>query len=207
VNNAAVLRPATLATAHVDDLRAMLDVNVVGAFNCARAAVGPMLSQGRGSIVNVTSGAQSGQEGLGGYGATKGAIASFTYTWAVELAASGIRVNAISPIAATAMSDRTANLRKTRKGAQVDLPPPEANSAVVLYLLSSRARDVTAQVFRLNGSQLCLMTHPAIRMPVLKQDSWSLDSVADAFDRILRANQLPAGLAYYDIAKVTDVLT
>jgi NAD(P)-dependent dehydrogenase (short-subunit alcohol dehydrogenase family) len=192
VNNAGICRWGRLEEAGFEDLRRMVEVNLFGVFNCARAAVGPMLSRGRGSIVNITSGAQAGMKSLGGYGATKGAVASFTYCWAGELKDRGVRVNAVSPMALTAMAT----------AALPDHPPPEANAPIVLYLLSDRAQAVTGQVVRSHGRQLSLMSHPAIRTPVLEREGWTLDSVAEAFDATLCALQLPLGLAVYEIGPV-----
>ena len=56
-----------------------MEVNVLGPFHCAAHAVKPMLAQGSGSIVNVTSGAHLGNPAMGVYGASKGAIASMTW--------------------------------------------------------------------------------------------------------------------------------
>lgn len=192
VNNAAICKSTRFVDETVDTLRALIDVNIIGVFNASRAAIGPMVAQGHGSIVNITSGAQTGQHGLSSYGATKGAVASFTYAWAGELADSGIRVNAISPMAATRMSG------------MASLPPPEANVPPVMFLLSDRSADLTGQVVRIIGNKLSIMAHPANRAPVLESDSWSLDSVAEAFDTKLRALALPTNVATYEISAVFD---
>jgi len=191
VNNAALFVDKPFEAESVDNLRALLEVNVVGLFNCGRAAVGPMLSQGRGSIVNVTSGAQTGQPGLSTYGATKGAVASFTYAWASELGARGVRVNAISPMASSPMSSFSPAL-----------PPPEANVPPVLYLLSDASKGVNGQVVRIVGAKLSLMCHPANRAPVLEREVWDLASVAEAFATTLAANQLPTNVATYEVVSV-----
>jgi NAD(P)-dependent dehydrogenase (short-subunit alcohol dehydrogenase family) len=192
VNNAALFVDRPFEEESADRLRRLLEVNVVGLFNCARAAIGPMLAQGRGSIVNVTSGAQTGQPGLSLYGATKGAVASFTYAWAGELAGRGVRVNAISPMGSTPMSNFRA-----------DLPPPEANAPPVMYLLSDLSRGVNGQVIRIVGDKLSVMCHPANRAPVLQHDAWSLDTVAEAFDKTLSAIQAPTNVATYEIVSVS----
>jgi NAD(P)-dependent dehydrogenase (short-subunit alcohol dehydrogenase family) len=191
VNNAALFVNVPFEEESVDNLRRLLEVNVVGLFNCARAAVGPMLAQGRGSIVNVTSGAQTGQSGLSVYGATKGAVASFTYAWAGELKGRGVRVNAISPMGSTPMSNFRA-----------DLPRPEDNGPPVLYLLSDLSKDVTGQVVRVVGNKLSIMCHPANRAPVLEREAWDLDTVAEAFDQTLGALQVPTDVATYEITSV-----
>jgi NAD(P)-dependent dehydrogenase (short-subunit alcohol dehydrogenase family) len=196
VNNAGVCLQTLFEESSLEVLRETLEVNVIGVFNCARAAVGPMLRQGRGSIVNIISGAQTGQPMLSLYGASKGAVASFTYAWAEELRGRGIRVNAVSPMASTAMSNFAPHL-----------PPPEANSPPVMYLLSDRSEGVTGQVLRIIGDKLSLMCHPANRAPVLQNPAWTLDSVAEAFEATFAPLQLPTNVATYEIGAVTTEFT
>jgi NAD(P)-dependent dehydrogenase (short-subunit alcohol dehydrogenase family) len=191
VNNAGVFFVEPFEQASLEHLRTLLDVNVIGTFNCARAAIGPMLRQGGGSIINVTSGAHTGQPGISSYGASKGAVASFTYGWACELKQRGIRVNAVSPLAYTPMAKHLPHL-----------PSPEANVAPVLYLLSDRSKHISGQVIRIAGKKLSLMCHPANRAPVIERDEWTLDAVSEAFETTLAANQLPTDVATYEIARV-----
>lgn len=192
VNNAGVFFTASFEDSTLDRLRLMLEVNVIGSFNCAKAAVAPMLAQGFGSIVNITSGAHSGMPEHSSYGASKGAISSLTFGMAVDLGSRGIRVNAVSPLAFTPMAAHLPHL-----------PLPEVNVPPVLYLLSDRSKAVNGQIIRITGQKLSLMTHPANRTPVVEQDVWTLDSVADAFDETLAALQFPLGVATYEIGKIT----
>ena len=76
----------------------MFDINVKGVFLCAQACARQMLKQGGGVIVNMSS--ESGKEGSQGqsaYSATKGAVDSFTRSWAKELGKHNIRVVACAP--------------------------------------------------------------------------------------------------------------
>lgn len=191
VNNAGVFFNEPFGETSLEHLRLLLDVNVVGTFNCAQAALAPMLEQGGGSIINITSGAHTGQPGLSSYGASKGAVASFTYGWACDLKDTGIRVNAVSPLAFTAMAKDLPHL-----------PPPEANVGAVLYLLSERSRHVSGQIVRIAGKKLSLMCHPANRAPVLERDEWSLDAIAEAFETTLAARQLPLNVVTYEVSRV-----
>lgn len=191
VNNAGVFFVEPFEQASLEHLQTLLDVNVIGTFNCARAAIAPMLRQGGGSIVNVTSGAHTGQPGISSYGASKGAVASFTYGWACELKERGIRVNAVSPLAFTPMAKHLPHL-----------PPPEANVAPVLYLLSDRSKHICGQIVRIAGKKLSLMCHPANRAPVIERDEWTLEAVSEAFETTLAANQLPTDVATYEISRV-----
>jgi short-subunit dehydrogenase len=172
---------------------------VLGAFHCAAHAVKPMIAQRSGSIVNVTSGAHLGNPAMGVYGASKGAIAAMTYVWAMELADSGVRVNALSPLAQTRMMTDTADYAREHGGDPsrfMDVQPPEANSPVVEYLLSDRSTGINGQIVRIDRDELALFAHPAIQMPSVKGDGngWTIDSVADAFDRDLRQRLVPCGI-------------
>jgi NAD(P)-dependent dehydrogenase (short-subunit alcohol dehydrogenase family) len=191
VNNAGIFFNEPFGETSLEHLRLLLDVNVVGTFNCAQAALGPMLKRGGGSIINVTSGAHTGQPGLSSYGASKGAVASLTYGWACDLKDTGIRVNAVSPLAFTAMAKDLPHL-----------PPPQANVGPVLYLLSERSKHVNGQIIRIAGKNLSLMCHPANRAPLLARDEWSLDAIAEAFDTVLGAQQLPLNVVTYEVSRV-----
>ncbi|GGM68918.1 SDR family oxidoreductase [Dactylosporangium sucinum] len=98
VNNAGVISPlGRLADLRTEDLRHVMEVNVIGAFLCARQAA-RVLTDG-GAIVNVSSGAAT----LGSphdyihYAASKAALDALTIGLAKELAAEGIRVNGVAP--------------------------------------------------------------------------------------------------------------
>ncbi|MDO8358667.1 MAG: SDR family oxidoreductase [Devosia sp.] len=203
VNNAGILRPARIEDITEADLRRMIEVNLVGTMACGLAAAKHMLRQGRGAIVNVASGSQTGDIALSAYGATKGAIASLTYAWAVECAGRGVRVNAVSPLADTDMAKANAKFLAEQSAhrdvAYASLPPPESNAPVVAYLLSDRAAGVNGQVVRIAGRALSFVTHPMIASPVLDGE-WTLDAVAEAFEATLAGRQLPLGLTYADRA-------
>lgn len=198
VNNAALMSLGRLEDHDDGHLRRLLEVNVVGGFNCAAEAIRPMYAQRSGSIVNVTSGAHLGLPEMGDYAATKGAVASMTYAWAADAAGTGVRVNALSPLAESAMSAMSqAYLRSTgRPDAVVVAPAAAQNAPAVSYLLSDAAAGVTGQIVRVDGCRLSIMAHPAILEPVLHRDSWSSDDVERAFSRVLGMRQSPTGLAW-----------
>ncbi|MBZ0251781.1 MAG: SDR family oxidoreductase, partial [Candidatus Methylomirabilis sp.] len=98
VNNAASPRIGWIAETSDEDWRAAHAVTLDGAFYGVRAALRAMLPKGKGSIVNVASGAGVGAEFmLGGYGSAKAGLIQLTKTAAVENAARGVRVNVICP--------------------------------------------------------------------------------------------------------------
>ena len=107
VNNAGVNRPRMLVDYYnadpyyendEEDFNFMMDVNVKGVMFCAQAAARVMIKQKSGVIVNMSS--EAGMEGSKGqsiYSATKGAVNSFTRSWAKELRAFNIRVVGVAP--------------------------------------------------------------------------------------------------------------
>ena len=196
VNNAAVFGMNRLDEMSEAELRTALSVNVAGTAFCATHAVRRMLAQGSGSIVNVTSGAQAGIPTMGVYGATKGAVASFTYAWAAELAGTGVRCNALSPMARTRMVDIT----DSYLAAQGLLmphgpsPDPETNAPVVVHLLSDASAGLNGQVVRIEGTHLSTMTHPAVWLPTIERDPWTVDAVRAAFDDELGDRLSPIGV-------------
>jgi len=196
VNNAALFMMATLDEMAEGDCKRLFDVNVLGTANCAAHAVKHMKRAGRGSIINVTSGAHMGIPAMGVYGATKGAVASFTYVWAMELKDSGIRVNALSPQADTAMGASTGDYYASHGMQKPDRqqPPADNNTPVVEFLLSDASSNVTGQVVRIDGPQLALCAHPGVLMPLLTNEHWTYESVAAAFEKDLAKRQLPVGI-------------
>ena len=101
--------------------------------------------------MNTVSAAHFGNFGQTNYAGSKGAIASMTYTWAGELARTGIRVNAISPSGTTRMS-ATAKVG----GKTVELPfiDPALNGPFVAWLCSDDASWVTGQIFGTGGDRV-----------------------------------------------------
>jgi NAD(P)-dependent dehydrogenase (short-subunit alcohol dehydrogenase family) len=197
VNNAGISRLATLAETTEAHLREVIEVNLFGTAFCAAHAVRHMRPQKSGAIVNVTSGAHMGLPAMGAYGGSKGAVASFTYCWAMESARYGVRVNAVSPMADTRMIDIATEYRLAKGGKAVPFtPPPPANNApVVCFLLSDAAAGVNGQLVRIEGRQLSLLSHPGVALPLHENDAWTFDGVADVFRRDLAQRQFPLGVA------------
>lgn len=200
VSNAGILRHGRVTEMTERDLRAMLDVNTIGTAACAAHAIRRMLGQdGHGSIVNVASGSQAGDIALGAYGASKAAVASLTYSWALELRDTNVRVNALSPLAHTAMAETNmkflAQQSASREVAYTSLPPADVNAPAAAFLLSDRSIGINGQVVRIAGEELSFVTHPMIAEPLLK-GRWDDDTLAAAFRDTLGAKQQKLGLAY-----------
>jgi 3-oxoacyl-[acyl-carrier protein] reductase len=193
VNNAGIVRDRSFVKMTDDEFSEVLRVHVYGTFGCSQAAVLQMREQGTGgSIVNTTSGAHFGNFGQTNYAAAKGAIASMTYTWAIELARYGIRVNAIGPTGTTRMSATY----KESDGKDVKLPyiHPALNGPMVVFLCSDEANYVSGQVFGTGGDRIVLMEQPKYGVGMIKAGGWSVDEIREQFEKHLRNRLEPVGL-------------
>jgi len=200
VNNAGLYRLARLDEMSEADARDIISVNVLGTIFAARHAAAHMVKRRQGSIVNVTSGAHFGLYGQSAYGASKGAAASFTYACSEDLREFGVRVNALSPMAATRMGEAGDVFMAAHGKPKRVLPPAENNAPVVVYLLSDLAADVTGQVVRIDGKNLALVSHPGVALPVLTRAAgWDVASIERAFRDELGKRQFPVGVVGLDV--------
>jgi NAD(P)-dependent dehydrogenase (short-subunit alcohol dehydrogenase family) len=97
VNNVGIVRPALLEDCSMNDFKQVMLLNAQTALVCVQALVPVMRNQKFGRIVSITSRTVLGKELRTAYSASKGALAAMTRTWALELAADGITVNAVAP--------------------------------------------------------------------------------------------------------------
>jgi 3alpha(or 20beta)-hydroxysteroid dehydrogenase len=98
VNNAGILRHATIAEMPFAEFRRVVEVNLFGCFLGVKHAIAPMTAAGGGSIVNISSiEGFAGAAGLAAYSASKFGIRGVTRAAAQELGRFGIRVNSVHP--------------------------------------------------------------------------------------------------------------
>lgn len=180
VNNAGVARDRSFLKMTDDEFTQVWRVHVMGTFWCAQASARKMRDAGRGgSIINTVSAAQMGNFGQTNYAAAKGAIASMTYTWALELARYGIRVNAISPAATTRLSQTF----KGPDGKEVEMPylDPALNGPMVVFLASETGDYITGQIFGTGADRVAMMEQPKYGSSMLKPGGWSLEDLQTHF--------------------------
>jgi len=164
VNNAGVLGPAQrLDEMDRDRLEWTFKVNLLGPFLCARAAIRRLSTRhgGKGGvIVNLSSAAaRLGSPGqFVDYAASKGAIDSFTYGLALEVAREGIRVNGVRPGLIETDIHASADLPTRVADLSGGVPMGRGGSArevadLICYLLSERSSYVTGVLVDVTGGR------------------------------------------------------
>ncbi|WP_019812829.1 SDR family NAD(P)-dependent oxidoreductase [Saccharomonospora saliphila] len=172
-------------------VRELVETNVLGVIYTGSAAAEHMVERERGgSIVNISSGASLGQRKLGTYAASKGAVASLTYSWALDMEEVGVRVNAVCPLAHTRM------VWKSERSLR-NCPPERTPSRVaplVVFLLADDSRGITGQMLRCNGSELHIVGQPWFKEPIVRRPAWDTDGVRRVFDEVFSAHLEPYGM-------------
>lgn len=155
VNNAAILRHATLAETSLDLWREVLNVNLTGAFLTSRRAVPGMQRAGYGRIINIgsNSGKTGGSSSVVAYAASKAALHNLARSIASEQAKNGITANAIA--ACLIDTEMAAGILQFADRIPVGrLGTVDDVAYATLFLASSEASYITGEVMDVNGGFL-----------------------------------------------------
>ena len=156
VNNAAVTRDMLALRMKAEDWEEVLKTNLTGAYVCIQNALGIMLRQRYGRIVNVSSVvAQTGNAGQANYVAAKAGLIGLTKAIAVEIASRNITVNAVAPgFIATPMTEVLSQQVKDAMLARIPLNRMGTDAevaAAMVFLASEEAGYITGHVLDING--------------------------------------------------------
>ena len=156
VNNAAITRDTLALRMKLEDWEAVLRTNLTGAHFCTQQALGAMLKQRSGRIINVTSVvAETGNAGQANYVASKAGLIGLTRAIAVEVASRSITVNAVAPgFITTPMTDPLPDAVKEKMKSLIPLGRFGTDRDVataIVFLASDEAGYITGQVLGVNG--------------------------------------------------------
>lgn len=156
VNNAGIVQDAQLTKMTEEQFDRVIDVNLKGVYNCARAVVDTMVAQGSGVILNASSVVGVyGNFGQSNYAATKFGVIGFVKTWAKELGKKGIRANAVCPgFVATpilkAMPEKVIQSMEERVPMK-RMAQPEEIANVYAFLASDEASYINGAAIEVTG--------------------------------------------------------
>jgi NAD(P)-dependent dehydrogenase (short-subunit alcohol dehydrogenase family) len=187
VNVAGILRDRMIFNMTEQEWDDVIRVHLKGTFNTTKFAAAHWRSQrdpaAQNRIINFTS--VSGLHGAPGqpnYAAAKMGIVGLTYSSANALARYGVTVNAISPGAATRMTDSIPTERR-RSLTGVDEWSPDNVAPIVGYLASERSGWINGRVIHSSGYEVSLYNNPEPVSRIIGTGPWDADSLSDQVER------------------------
>jgi NAD(P)-dependent dehydrogenase (short-subunit alcohol dehydrogenase family) len=208
VTNAGLLRDRVLWKMSDEDFDMVTHTHLRGTFTCARAAAVQMRAQESGGRI-VVVGSPAGQRGNFGqtnYAAAKAGIVAFARTWAMELARSEITVNAIVPTAWTRMTASIPIYAPLAERVEAGEPlprevrqahaigTPEDSAALVVFLASDAAANVTGQAIGIGGDRLSLWSHPTEIAAAFSEGGWTPEQIAESWAATVGAAEQTYGV-------------
>jgi NAD(P)-dependent dehydrogenase (short-subunit alcohol dehydrogenase family) len=206
VNNAGILRDAIWHKLSYEDWRAVIDVNLTGAFNVSKAATPYFREQQSGSFVHFTStSGLIGNIGQANYSAAKLGLVALSHSIALDMARAGVRSNCIAPFAWSRMTASIPAETPAQKERVERLKAMSADKVapLVVYLASDASKDVNNQVFSVRKNEIVLFGKPRPVRSMTKLDGWTPETIADelipAFSSsFARADEVTAHVFPYD---------
>ncbi len=159
VNNAGFPKDGFITKISPEDWKQVVDVILVGAFNCTRATVGAMHERKWGRVINISSRSHLGNPGQTNYSAAKAGLIGFTRALALESGSFGVTVNAIAPgfVETDGMLklDNYAVLkeRSIAKSPLRRIGMPEEIADAILFLASESSGYITGDVLHVTGGR------------------------------------------------------
>jgi NAD(P)-dependent dehydrogenase (short-subunit alcohol dehydrogenase family) len=189
VNTAGILRDRMVFNMTEQEWDDVIRVHLKGTFNTTKFAAAYWREQrdesAQNRIINFTSvSGLHGNPGQPNYAAAKMGIVGLTYSAANSLARYGVTVNAVSPGAATRMTESVPDgRRRARMSTDDDERSPDNVAPLVAYLASERSGWITGRIVHAMGYEVALYNNPQPVVRVIGTAPWSLDALAEQVER------------------------
>ena len=195
VTNAGVLRDKSILKMTDEDFDTVINVHLRGTFTCVREAYGYFKENNIAGRI-ITIGSPTGQRGNFGqtnYAAAKAGIVGMVRTWAMEMKRAGVTVNAVIPVAATAMTKTVPFFAKAveadeRGEAMPDFFRKELGfgtaddvAGLIAFLASEEAGNITGQAIGAGGDRLQLWSHPEAIASEFNDGGWDYAALRERF--------------------------
>ena len=207
VNNAGILRDKSLLKMSDEDFDLVIGVHLKGTFTCVRAAYAYFKENGvAGRIVCI--GSPTGQRGNFGqtnYAAAKAGIVGMVRTWALEMKRAGVMVNAVIPVAATAMTKTVPFFQKAVEADERGEAMPsffrhdlgfgtaDDVAGLIAFLSSPEADGITGQAIGVGGDRLQVWSHPEPVATEYHEGGWDYATMQTQGAELVRGNLQEVG--------------
>jgi NAD(P)-dependent dehydrogenase (short-subunit alcohol dehydrogenase family) len=181
VNNAGILRDGIFHRMSHADWQAVIDVHLMGSFNVSKAAALYFREQESGCFVHFTStSGLVGNVGQANYSAAKMGIVGLSRSIALDMQRFNVRSNCIAPFAWSRMigsipadtPDEKARVEKLKR------MTPDKIAAMVVFLASDAAAEVSGQIFAVRSNEIFLISQPRPIRSVHRGDGWTPETIA-----------------------------
>jgi NAD(P)-dependent dehydrogenase (short-subunit alcohol dehydrogenase family) len=167
---AGILRERMLFNMSEAEWDPVIETHLKGAFTVFRAAAPIFREQKGGTMLAFTSGAFAASIAQANYSAAKGGIVSLVRSAAAGMNKYGVTANCIAPVAKSRMSGNVPF--------GLEMGEPEDVAPMVAFLCSDHARDITGQIYTVNGGRVAVWNQPAEVREMRKDGRWTVDELA-----------------------------
>ncbi len=172
---AGILRERMIFNMTENEWDPVIETHLKGTFTVFRAAAPIFRKQKSGTFIGFTSGAFAGSVAQANYSAAKGGIVSLVRSTALGMYKYGVTSNCIAPTAKSRMSGAVPY--------GLEMGEPEDVAPLVSFLVGDKARDITGQVYSINGGSLGVYNQPEILNEVVKDGRWTVDELAERLEK------------------------
>ncbi|MEU1310208.1 SDR family NAD(P)-dependent oxidoreductase [Streptomyces cinnamoneus] len=183
---AGILRERMIFNMTEEEWDPVIATHLKGTFTVFRAASAVMRRQRSGTLIGFTSGSHQGSVAQANYASAKGGVISLVRSAALGLHRYGVTANCVAPVARTRMS---ANVPTEL----TEIGEPEDVAALVIYLLSDRAREerITGQVYTVAGPKIAVWAQPRELRAAYAEDRWTAGRIADVLPGTVGTDPMP----------------